>query len=226
MSIVDTMKRAKLNKCEIDFTLDYHAHILPGCDHGSDCVETSQKQIAMAKEAEIKTICATPHFYPHRDTIHSFLRRRQLSYEKLCAYLTGDDPQILLGAEVLICDEIENMEDLHSLCLEGTDEILIEMPFFKWSPSIWNTIYRLHDMENIRPIIAHADRYPVEDIELLIQAGMMLQLNVDGFSKLFRRKKYLSWMENGYVKYLGSDIHMIGKNYQDWINLKKRSKCF
>ena len=28
----------------IDLTLDYHAHILPRCDHGSDGVETSLRQ--------------------------------------------------------------------------------------------------------------------------------------------------------------------------------------
>ena len=35
----------------IDLTLDYHAHILPRCDHGSDGVETSLRQLAMAAEA-------------------------------------------------------------------------------------------------------------------------------------------------------------------------------
>lgn len=25
----------------IDLSLDYHAHVLPGCDHGSDGLETS-----------------------------------------------------------------------------------------------------------------------------------------------------------------------------------------
>ena len=50
----------------IDLTLDYHAHILPRCDHGSDGVETSLRQLAMAAEAGIRTVCATPHFYPHR----------------------------------------------------------------------------------------------------------------------------------------------------------------
>ena len=175
MSIVSIIRRKERNRAAIDFTLDYHAHILPGCDHGSDSLETSQKQIAMAKAAGIKTICATPHFYPNRDTTHSFLLRRQLSYEKLSPYLVKSDPQILLGAEVLICDAIENMDELYSLCLEGTNELLIEMPFYKWPSSIWATIYHLNDREDIRPVIAHAERYPAENIELLIREGINLQ---------------------------------------------------
>ena len=53
----------------MDITFDYHSHILPGCDHGSDGIKTSLKQIEMAKSVGIKTICATPHFYPHKESV-------------------------------------------------------------------------------------------------------------------------------------------------------------
>ena len=69
----------------MDFTFDYHSHILPGCDHGSDGIKTSLKQIEMAKSVGIKTICATPHFYPHKESVESFLARRQRTYEALKA---------------------------------------------------------------------------------------------------------------------------------------------
>ena len=62
----------------IDLTLDYHAHILPRCDHGSDGVETSLRQLAMAAEAGIRTVCATPHFYPHRENAAAFLEQSAL----------------------------------------------------------------------------------------------------------------------------------------------------
>lgn len=54
--------RMKEDSSMIDLSLDYHAHILPGCDHGSSSVDMSLKQINMAKEAGVQTICATPHF--------------------------------------------------------------------------------------------------------------------------------------------------------------------
>lgn len=62
----------KRTNSKIDLTLDYHAHVLPGCDHGSDSVETSRKQLAMAAAARVRTVCATPHFYPHKESIPSF----------------------------------------------------------------------------------------------------------------------------------------------------------
>lgn len=86
----------------IDLSLDYHAHVLPGCDHGSDGLETSLRQLDMAAAAGIRTVCATPHFYPHRESAESFLRRRAEFAQLLRAHLPERAPQICLGAEVLI----------------------------------------------------------------------------------------------------------------------------
>lgn len=211
----------KQNEHLIDLTLDYHAHILPGCDHGSDSMETSLRQVAMAKAAGIKTICATPHFYPHKETVGAFLRRRQEKYELLNSRLTDDDPCVLPGAEVLICDGMERLDGLGSLCRQGTDELMLEMPFYNWSETIWDTVFKLHEREDISIVIAHADRYPADSIEQLIREGIPLQLNVDCLQKPLRRKKYLLWIENGYVKYLGSDIHGTETGYRDWDKCRK-----
>ena len=115
----------------IDLSLDYHAHVLPGCDHGSDRLETSLRQLHMAAAAGIRTICATPHFYPHKESAEAFLRRREECAQLLRAHLPEQAPQICLGAEVLICDGMERLEGLHRLCREGTNELLLEMPFMR-----------------------------------------------------------------------------------------------
>ena len=147
----------------IDLTLDYHAHVLPGCDHGSDGVETSRKQLAMAAAAGIRTVCATPHFYPHKESIPSFLQRRAESAQLLRESLTAEAPQLRLGAEVLICDGMERLDELPQLCCEGTDELLLEMPFYQWPEPVWETLYRLLERRDIRIVLAHADRYRAAD---------------------------------------------------------------
>ena len=200
----------------IDLTLDYHAHVIPGCDHGSDGVETSRKQLAMAAAAGIRTVCATPHFYPHKESIPSFLQRRAESARLLRESLTAEAPQLRLGAEVLICDGMERLEGLSRLCREGTNELLLEMPFYAWQDSIWQTLGRLCRRRDIQIVIAHADRYPKENVERLIRGGVPLQLNAESLTKPLRRRQYLAWIENGNVKYLGSDIHMLGSGYRDW----------
>ena len=90
------------------------------------------------------------------------------------------------------------------------------MPFYEWPDSIWDTLYLLLDRQDIQVVLAHADRYPKESIEQLITDGVPLQLSAECLTKPLKRRRYLSWIENGYVKYLGSDIHMLGSGYQDW----------
>ena len=213
----NTPTRTPMRRTEgmIDLTLDYHAHVLPGCDHGSDGVETSRKQLAMAAAAGIRTVCATPHFYPHKESIPSFLQRRAESAQLLRESLTAEAPQLRLGAEVLICDGMERLDGLSRLCREETDELLLEMPFYQWPEPVWETLYRLLERRDIRIVLAHADRYPPEDIERLIEDGVLLQLNAECLTKPLRRRRYLSWIESGAVQYLGSDIHMLGKGYRD-----------
>ena len=206
----------KRTNSKIDLTLDYHAHVLPGCDHGSDSVETSRKQLAMAAAARVRTVCATPHFYPHKESIPSFLQRREASARLLRENLTADALQLQLGAEVLICDGMERLDGLSRLCRGETNELLLEMPFYQWSESIWDTLYALCERRDIEIVLAHAERYPPEAIEQLIRDNVALQLNSECLTRPLHRKRYLTWIKNGSVKYLGSDIHMLGDGYRAW----------
>ena len=206
----------KRTNSKIDLTLDYHAHVLPGCDHGSDSVETSRKQLAMAAAARVRTVCATPHFYPHKESIPSFLQRREASARLLRENLTADAPQLQLGAEVLICDGMERLGGLPRLCRSETNELLLEMPFYQWPEAIWDTLYALCERRDIKIVLAHAERYPPEAIEQLIRDNVALQLNSECLTRPLHRKRYLTWIKNGSVKYLGSDIHMLGDGYRAW----------
>lgn len=213
---IPILSRMKRGNMKLDLSLDYHAHILPGCDHGSDGLATSLKQVEMAVSAGVKTICAMPHFYPHKESVESFLRRREKTARLLLHELPENAPLIQLGAEVLICDGMERLDGLNRLCREGTNELLLEMPFYAWPESIWDTLYFLCDLADIQIVLAHAERYPAENIEKLICESVPLQLNAECLTKPLKRKRYLEWIENGYVKYLGSDIHMLGRGYKDW----------
>lgn len=158
---IPILSRMKRDNMKLDLSLDYHAHILPGCDHGSDGLATSLKQVEMAASAGVKTICATPHFYPHKESVESFLRRRKKTAGLLLRELPENAPLIQLGAEVLICDGMERLDGLNRLCREGTNELLLEMPFYAWPESIWDTLYLLCDLADIQIVLAHAERYPM-----------------------------------------------------------------
>ncbi|MEG1500895.1 MAG: CpsB/CapC family capsule biosynthesis tyrosine phosphatase, partial [Clostridiales bacterium] len=83
--------------------IDFHAHILPRVDHGSDSLSTSLFQLAQAAAVGINTIVATPHFYPDRHHPSDFLLCRQKAFQELRQAYHGDIT-ILPAAEVLLCE--------------------------------------------------------------------------------------------------------------------------
>ena len=109
--------------------IDFHSHILPGIDDGSQSVEMSLEMLGALKAQGAGVVCATSHFYATERSPERYLYRRQEAFEKLKPQLPEDAPEILLGAEVLYFPGISRMEALPSLCLEGTNLLLLEMPF-------------------------------------------------------------------------------------------------
>ena len=120
--------------------IDFHAHILPGADHGASRVETSLRQLALMREAGVSAVVATPHFYPHRQTPESFLTKRESAIAALREALPQDAPTVYIGAEVLVCPGIHEMEGLEKLTIEGTNVLLLEMPTTVWDSAILDTV--------------------------------------------------------------------------------------
>ncbi len=207
-------RRGELN------TVDFHTHILPKADHGSDCVETAVAQLTMAKAAGIDSIIATSHFYPHRHEALAFLKRRKDAFDKLKASGAMPDIDVRLGAEVLLCSGIERLPNLDKLCFEGTNIILIELPFSDFIPEYEDSVRALCDM-GYEVILAHADRYHPRNIETLLLPGVKIQLNAEGLCGVFKNKTLYKWIDAGLVVGIGSDIHMIDKMaYKQYLKAK------
>lgn len=111
--------------------IDFHTHILPGIDDGSRNVEMSLRMLAAQREQQVDEIVATPHFYAQKDSVEEFLLRRQRSYEKLKTAMeeNGFDQKLYLAAEVYYFQGIGSAGMIPKLCVEGTQTLLLEMPF-------------------------------------------------------------------------------------------------
>lgn len=197
--------------------VDFHAHILPCADHGSDSIETSLWQINSASRAGVKRIIATPHFYPHRHSVKNFIERRNKSYNILAPYLT-DNIEIRLGAEALICTGFERIPDLELLFIEGTKTILIELPYGNFDDGFCDSVNEMQK-KGIDVVLAHADRYSPENVEKMIRSGARLQLNAKSLLGLIKRREVYSWLNAGKVAFIGSDIH--GKDVSAYRNFTK-----
>ena len=191
---------------EIDI-VDFHAHVLPCADHGSNSVTTSLIQLEYAKAHGVKRIIATPHFYPHRHTLEFFLNRRRMAYEALIQDLPSDAPEIKLGAEVLLCEGLGNFEGIEQLCISGTKTLLLELPFTEFRNEYADAAAELL-RRGFDIVLAHVDRYPKDSIERMRDVGVSkFQINASSLAKLFKKKHLFDWIYEGLVVALGSDIH-------------------
>lgn len=202
--------------------VDFHSHILPGADHGTSSVETSLGQLALASAAGVKRIIATPHFYPARHKVEDFIERRSAAWKRLSESLSSDLPDVRVGAEVLVCNGIENLPGLDNLFIHGTNTLLLELPFTDFQYQYAESAERLIE-KGIEVVLAHADRYPEEHIAQMLEAGCKIQLNADAFSSLFVKPHIKKWLASGRVIALGSDIHHRDKNaYKLFLKAKKK----
>ena len=180
---------------------------MPGVDHGSSGIETTERQIEIIKESGVGSVVATPHFYPHIHILESFLEARKRALEEMLPYLEKNGIDLYLGAEVLLCEGMERMDGLSELCIEGTNVLLLEMPFAHWSDELLASLCKILEL-GLDVVLAHTDRYPSTQIERIFElCEPKIQLNADAFCDIWRRKKYLSAVKTNSVHALGSDLH-------------------
>ena len=189
---------------------DLHTHILPGMDDGAQTVEQSLQMLRAEQEQGVETVLLTPHFYRTSENVDMFLERRQQAWQILQAALPEKHPKLLLGAEVAWYQTILQEKRLHELCLEGTNCILLELPYAPWPSMVMDHLYEFSVVTGITPILAHVDRYlPLQNkavIEQLFSIGLPMQINAPALLHPLRRGKAVRMLKQG-KWYIGSDCH-------------------
>lgn len=194
---------------------DCHAHCLPAMDDGAADVAQALQMLDASRQQGVDTVVATPHFYAGQESVQQFLQRRQVCAEMLCRQLPTDSPRLLLGAEVLVREGVSRL-DLRPLCIEGTNLLLLEMPFMPASYWLCDEIENIVFGQRLRVVLAHVERYmPWFSQEGIAQVAdipdVILQLNAEAFSDNGTFRKLRRWLPTGHRLLLGSDMHNMDK---------------
>lgn len=190
--------------------VDIHSHILPQMDDGSASVEETVALLRMLKEQGAETVVATPHFYAWKDTLESFLARRQESVSKLPQ--DRDLPKVCIGAEVAYFDAMSHSQELEKLQIGQTGLLLIEMPFTSWTDRMVQEICALPFQVGLQPVLAHVNRYQGRNQmkkygKILLENGVYFQCNADVFTQKSGCRWALKQLKLGNLHFLGSDCH-------------------
>ncbi|MBQ8995751.1 MAG: capsular polysaccharide biosynthesis protein [Oscillospiraceae bacterium] len=211
--------------------IDFHSHILPHFDDGSRSTEESIAMLKASAEQGVDLICSTSHYYAHRESPDAFLKRRQAAAERLQSHLTEGLPEIRYGAEVQYFEGICNAEDIEELRLRGTNVLLLEMPFSRWTDRMTEDVIRLNRDPNFQVMLAHIERYlpynRTEVLEDLHEEGVILQSNASFFLEWKTRGKAMRMLKNGTIDVLGSDCHNTTSRKQEIGEARERilRKC-
>ena len=194
--------------------IDMHCHILPGVDDGARDVETSLAMLEASRAQGVQYMVATPHFYATRDRVDTFLDRRREAWETLKFRMGADYPGIVLGAEVAFFRGISRAERLEALKIEGTDCLLLEMPFRPWSEDDVDEVSEILEKRGYTIILAHVERYlamrgNADYIGNLLELPVLAQINAESLLDWRQRGKLIKMVRNGQVHLLGSDCHGI-----------------
>ena len=140
---------------------DFHTHILPGIDDGSRDIEMTERMLDIEKEQGVTHIFATPHFYAHRRSVQQFVERREGALARTRELLARreDLPEITAGAEVYYFRGIGKAEQLPELCIQGTDILLLEMPFDQWHTEQYRDVLDIIRKRDLHVVLAHVERY-------------------------------------------------------------------
>ncbi len=168
--------------------IDFHTHILPGIDDGSRSTEMTREMLAEEQRQGAERIVATPHFYASRMSIEGFLNHREEAREKTEAIREEGMPSLVCGAEVYFFPGIGEAEAIGKLCIEGTNTILLEMPFEEWSDRTVRETEALLK-RGFQILLAHIERYPEfqkrkDSWDRIMDLPLRKQINAGSFRKV------------------------------------------
>ena len=194
--------------------IDFHSHVLPSVDDGSNSIAESIAMLRMEAEQGIRHVIATPHFYAQHDTPEHFLKKRLEAERHLREEMQKYNglPQISIGAEVYFFNGISETDAILELTIDKKRCILIEMPHAPWTEAMYRELEGIYVKRGLVPIVAHVDRYirPFRTFGIpqrLAELPVLVQANAEFFLNRGTSTMALRMLRDGEIHLLGSDCH-------------------
>jgi protein-tyrosine phosphatase len=161
-------------------------------------------------DSGIDIAVATPHFYPHIYSPTEFHKMTNAALRRLSEVNIERAPKLCAGAEVLLCENIDQLEDLDLLCIRGTNILLLELPTGELSGPHFRTVRNLVESK-YTIVLAHIDRYLKEHPEYIFEfldMGALAQINPLAVAPFGPKKLIMHLLENKKsIVAVGSDLH-------------------
>ncbi len=193
---------------------EFHNHLIPGIDDGSDSVEESLEMIRRFEALGYQNIITTPHvkidhFPNSREIIQQGMKELQqvLQTENIRM-------NVRAAAEYFVDDHFMDLLETDDLMPITGNEVLIEFSFMSEPLQLRDIVFKIQT-KGYKPILAHPERFEYfhrqpEIYSELKDRGCLLQLNLLSLSGYYGRGvKDIAerLLEQKLYHYCGSDAH-------------------
>lgn len=207
----------------LPYTREMHCHLIPGVDDGSQRMKFTMEALAALENFGVEKVIFTPHY-----TNPSFLNypdKIAPLFEEVKSEVKASDLEIECENFSFEYRMDKSFEDMVDAGAPGTPEcqiralkgnaILIENGWRHSYDNLEELVDKLK-AQGYRPIMAHPERYSYfsgqrgEHYQRLHEMGIEFQCNILSFAGYYgamEREMALWMLKNGYVSFLGSDMH-------------------
>jgi protein-tyrosine phosphatase len=192
--------------------VDCHSHVVPSGDDGAQNLADGIALCELAAQAGTEILYATPHVWPHL----VLTEERERAVRRAFEALRIDVPlELRLGFELTPAPPLLE-EDPARYALEGTELVLVEVPFAGPPDELWALAEHI-EAAGLVPLVAHPERTEAVRArpglaEELAERGWPLQVNSTSITgRHGPEAEALAWrlIENGHAKVVGSDGHRL-----------------
>jgi protein-tyrosine phosphatase len=190
--------------------VDCHTHVVPSGDDGAATIDDGLALCRSAAEHGTAVLFATPHIWPYFTLTPEREAEIREAFERMRARAALE---LRLGYELTPARPLL-ADDPHRYVLEGTDRVLMEVPFTGPADLVFALAEHV-ESEGLRPVIAHPERTEavLDDpavAEELAARGWTLQVNATSLTgRHGEEPEELGWslVERGLAHVVASDGH-------------------
>jgi protein-tyrosine phosphatase len=190
--------------------VDCHSHVIPSGDDGAATIQDGVALCRHAAQHGTAVLFGTPHVWPYLTLTEEREKEIRAAFERMRPHA---GPELRLGFELTPAPPLLD-EDPRRYVLEGTDCVLMEVPFSGPADLLYALAEHVEEA-GLRPVIAHPERTEAvladpSTAEDLAARGWTLQVNATSLlGRHGPEPEELAWslLERGLGRLVASDGH-------------------
>lgn len=204
--------------------LDIHSHILYGIDDGSRTKAESIELLKYLESQGVEKVIVTPHYIENTDYEATISKKEELIME----LEKETHIKLYIGNEVYFSDKtLDLLKKRKISCLNNSRYLLVELPMSSKIKDLDEMLFDLA-ISGVVPIIAHPERYSyvqkdIKYLDKLKDSGALFQSNYGSLTGNYGKnceKTLKKLLKQGYISFMGTDIHHISHK----IDIEKATK--